>query len=67
MSHVTLRIEGMTCNGCVTSVKNVLARQSGVRASRVEIGKAELELDDSASLDAIRAAVAKAGFRVATA
>jgi copper chaperone len=62
--HVTLKVEGMTCNGCVSAVRNVLARQSGVRASKVEIGKVELDLDDATSLDSIRAAVEKAGYSV---
>ncbi len=63
--HVTMKVEGMTCNGCVSAVRNVLARQSGVRSSNVEIGKVELDLDDDAgSLDSIRAAVQKAGYIV---
>lgn len=63
--HVTLTVEGMTCKGCVAAVRNVLARQSGVRSSNVEIGKIELDLDDASSLDAIRAAVEKAGYSFA--
>jgi copper chaperone len=63
--HVTLKVDGMTCNGCVAAVRNVLARQSGVQSSKVEIGKVELDVDEAAgSLDSIRAAVEKAGYTV---
>ena len=65
MQHLTLNVEGMTCGGCVSAVKNVLARQPGVKASKVEIGKIELDLDERAqSLDSVRQAIAKAGYAV---
>ncbi len=53
----------MTCSGCVAAVKNVLSRQPGVSSPAVEIGKIDLELDESVgSVDAIRKAVEKAGY-----
>ena len=65
MQHLTLNVEGMTCGGCVSAVKNVLARQPGVKSSKVEIGKIELDLDETAqSLDSVRSAIAKAGYTV---
>ena len=64
-THLVLRVEGMTCGGCVSSVKNVLARQPGVKASKVEIGSVELDLDEAAqTLDSVRQAIAKAGYTV---
>jgi copper chaperone CopZ len=65
--HVVIEVGGMTCNGCVSSVRNVLARQPGVTASKVEIGKIELDLDDAfGSLANVRAAVENAGFTVSS-
>ena len=66
MQHLVLRVEGMTCGGCVAAVKNVLARQPGVKSSKVTIGSVELDLDESAqSLESIREAIAKAGYSLA--
>ncbi len=63
--HVSLRVEGMTCGGCVAAVRNVVSRQPGVSSPQVEIGKVELDLDESVgSLDRIREAVQKAGYTV---
>ena len=65
MQHLTLRVEGMTCGGCVAAVRNVLSRQPGVKSSKVELGSVELDLDEGAqSLDSIRQAIAKAGYTV---
>ena len=65
VTHLTWKVEGMTCGGCVSSVRNVLARQPGVKSSSVEIGRVELDVDESAqSLDSIRQAIAKAGYTV---
>jgi len=64
-THLTWKIDGMTCGGCVSSVRNVLARQPGVKSSSVEIGRVELDVDESAqSLESIRQAIAKAGYTV---
>lgn len=62
---VALKIEGMSCNGCVVAVRNVLGRQAGVAGVEVEVGRATLDLEDGvASEDAIKAAIARAGFQV---
>ena len=65
MAHHQFRVEGMTCSGCVAAVKNVLSRQPGVSSSNVEIGKIDLELDESVgSVENIRKAVEKAGYSI---
>jgi copper chaperone CopZ len=65
MAHHEFRVEGMTCGGCVAAVKNVLSRQPGVSSAQVEIGKIDLELDESVgSVEAVRKAVEKAGYAV---
>ena len=65
MIDVTIRVEGMSCNGCVRNVTGVLKAQPGVL-------DAEVLLDDRAarvtydpgvtSVDKLRQAVKDAGF-----
>jgi len=63
--HVTLDVEGMSCGGCVSAVRNVLSRQPGVKSYDVAIGRVELDLDDGVqSLESIHRAIAKAGYTV---
>ncbi len=58
-------VNGMTCNGCVNSVTNALARVAGVRKADVSLaGKsATVEFDPAATTPrAIVAAIEGAGF-----
>ena len=67
MSQVdkTFLIEGMSCGGCVNSLTRVLTAVPGVEPVKIEVGKAELRLDSAkVNTDAIRAAVARAGFEL---
>jgi copper chaperone len=58
-------IKGMTCNGCVVAVRNVLSRQTGVAIVQVDVGSAKLEVDDLASREPLlRDAISRAGFEV---
>jgi copper chaperone len=60
----TIRIEGMSCGGCVNSVKRALERLP-LEAVEVEIGSATVEYDDSkTSHDAIVEAIEDAGYDV---
>ena len=55
----------MTCSGCVAAVQNVLSRQPGVSSPKVEIGKIDLDLDESVgSVENVRKAVEKAGYAI---
>lgn len=64
MKEAHFGIDGMTCGGCVAAVRNVLTRQPGVSDVKVEIGSASLSYDDSAvNLEALYAAVERAGFQ----
>ncbi len=45
MEKLTLKIEGMSCGHCVKSVERVLAAAPGVKAGKVEVGRAEMEYD----------------------
>jgi copper chaperone len=58
-------IQGMTCGGCVNSVKRALAALPGVSGVEVDLasGQARVTHDErQAPLDALRAAVVQAGF-----
>ncbi len=62
-----LPVEGMTCGSCAARVQRTLERQEGVAAAEVNYatGKAHLTISEEVDLDAIRAAVEKAGYHVA--
>jgi copper chaperone len=68
MQQLELSITGMTCNGCVNSVRNALSRVPGVKDAEVKIGTATVTFDPAiAGAEAIRGAITRAGFGLATA
>jgi copper chaperone len=67
MKTAAITIEGMTCQGCVNAVKNVLSRTPGVTASSVAVGRAEIVyVESSTDMEKLRAAITKAGFTPTT-
>lgn len=61
----TLSIEGMTCGGCVATVKLKLKKTKGVLAYEVRLEKGEAEVTYDAAQtnpEAIAAAVSETGF-----
>jgi copper chaperone len=58
----TFIIDGMSCGGCVNSLTRVLKTVPGIEPLKIEVGKANLRLDDSVTADAVKAAVERAGF-----
>lgn len=68
MEQLTMKVGGMTCQGCVRSVKQVLESQPGVEAAEVSLeqGEARVRFDPSrASAETLRIAVEGAGFDAA--
>lgn len=68
MEQLTIKVGGMTCQGCVRSVKQVLESQPGVEAADVSLeqGEARIRFDPArANAQALRAAVEGAGFDAA--
>ena len=68
METTTIKVSGMTCQGCVRSVTRVLQAVPGVDAVEVSLGKGEAELrfdPARAGAPAFRKAVEDAGFEVA--
>jgi copper chaperone len=65
MGEITLKIEGMSCQHCVMSVKKAVDGIDGVNSSTVVIGSARVVYDSSkTNAHAIAGAVRKAGYKV---
>jgi len=65
MTEITLKIEGMSCQHCVMSVKKAVGGIRGVSSSDVSIGSAKIVFDESkAGRDEIIKAIQKAGYKV---
>lgn len=65
MQHITLNIDGMTCNGCVASVTKILQDVDGVASAEVSLAdkRAEVAFDATkTSVDALIAAVEDGGY-----
>lgn len=68
MKSVELKIEGMHCDGCATTVEALLAHEPGVKAATVSYagGKGRILYDPGATDPGrLAAAIEKAGYRVA--
>ena len=69
METVTLKVEGMTCGGCVASVTRVLKATPGVTDAvvRLDAGSATVTFDPArTSVPALKSAIEDAGYAVAT-
>ncbi len=67
METTVLKVNGMTCGGCVRSVKNVLESIQGVNSAEVSLEKAQVTVTyDPAKADVnrMREAVTDAGYQV---
>lgn len=62
--RTTASIAGMTCAHCVRAVFTSLAAVPGIDRADVSIGKAVVEHDGTVTPEAIRDAVAVAGYEV---
>ena len=62
---VTIRVQGMTCGGCATSVENALKSTDGVEEARVNFksGKAVIKYDDKkVTISRLREVINNTGF-----
>lgn len=62
--RTTALISGMTCAHCIRAVFTSLAGVPGIERADVTIGRAVIEHDGSVTAEAIREAVAVAGYEV---
>jgi copper chaperone len=68
METTTIPVKGMTCMGCVSSVKRVLDNMAGVTQAEVSLEKAQAAVtydSGKTSLQAIKTAITDAGYDVA--
>lgn len=67
MKTEVLKIEGMHCDGCATTIKTVLEREPGLQMAAVSFteGEARVLYDPQrATEERLVATIEKAGFRV---
>jgi len=58
-------IEGMSCGHCVMAVRKALSRLDNVKVSDVQIGKANVEYDETKTTESsIISAIDEAGYKV---
>jgi copper chaperone len=63
--HKTFTISGMSCGGCVNSLTRVLKTVPGIEPIKIEVGKAQLRIDDArVTSQTVKDAVDRAGFEV---
>ena len=60
----TFTIQGMSCGGCVNSLTRVLKSVPGIEPLKIEVGKAQLRLDERVTSQTVKDAVARGGFEV---
>ncbi|MGI6643447.1 MAG: heavy-metal-associated domain-containing protein [Bacillota bacterium] len=64
MQETTLKIQGMSCNGCRTAVERTLKRVEGVLDVKVSLESNEAVVKGTADYETLAAAIEKAGYRV---
>ena len=67
MATSTYTVTGMTCDHCVAAVRDEIGKVDGVTSVDVELasGTVTVESERPVDPDAVRAAVAEAGYEVA--
>jgi copper chaperone len=63
MERMRITIAGMSCGGCVNSVRYALNRVPGLHVEEVEVGSAVVSYDPGVTTpELINSAIIKAGF-----
>lgn len=62
----TYTVVGMTCNSCVNKVTNAVTDVEGIQDVDVDVSTGLLEVSGHIDDQAIREAIAQAGYKVAT-
>jgi copper chaperone len=68
MEKVHLKVEGMTCGGCVQSVQKALTNREGVRTANADLDTGMVMIEFDAKViqkPSLEKAIADAGFSVA--
>ncbi|VAX02114.1 hypothetical protein MNBD_GAMMA19-2201 [hydrothermal vent metagenome] len=67
MERVEIRVDGMTCGGCVNSIQNALTNRDGVTSAAADLDSSMVTVEfDSGVIqkDAIEKVITDAGFGV---
>lgn len=64
VSHIVLKIEGMSCGHCKMAVEKALQAVPGVVSASVDLERKEALVEGNADRDALAKAVEDAGFEV---
>jgi copper chaperone len=65
MAEINMKIDGMSCQHCVMSVKKAVDAVEGINSSEVSVGSAKILYDDiKTDRDAFVKAVQDAGYKV---
>lgn len=70
MQNLTLKVEGMTCMGCVHSIKRLLSGLNGVEAVDVDLDTGRVRVSfkpGQVQPEAIRQTIEGGGFKVISA
>lgn len=68
MDKIELRVEGMTCGGCVSSVQKALSSHNGVSNASADLDTGMVSISFDSNLiqkPALKKAILDAGFEVA--
>jgi len=68
MERVEIRVDGMTCGGCVKSIQNALTNRDGITSAAADLDNSIVTVEfDSGVIqqDAIEQVITDAGFSVA--
>ena len=68
METITIKVDGMTCGGCVRSIENALGNRDGISSASADLdsGLVEIGFDPAVIQQAgIESAIEDAGFDVA--
>jgi len=60
----TIKVQGMKCQHCAGSTKKALEEIDGISNVQVDLDSGQVRFDGAADMEAIKAAVSKAGFEV---
>ncbi|MFQ5635456.1 MAG: heavy-metal-associated domain-containing protein [Gammaproteobacteria bacterium] len=67
MDKATIKVEGMTCGGCVKSIENALATREGINRTSADLDAGTVSVEFDGTLiqrPAIEQAITEAGFDV---
>lgn len=66
METTTLQVSGMSCMGCVNSVKRVLTEVPGAQNIEIDLASGQVQVghDEQCTVQTLREAIESAGYKV---